>query len=85
MRIRCRNGPQGLFELFEFSRKTGGPYWIEPVTFSVSGKIVEVLNWVGEPLRCNYQQLCRWMSLDEALCGWQLAPRMAPILAIIDP
>ena len=67
--------------LFNLVGRTG----FEPVTFSVSGKIVRVLNWADESLPCSYQRLCRWMSLTEALCGWQLAPRMAPILAIMDP
>ena len=73
--------PSGLNSLFKLVGRTG----FEPVTFSVSGKIIGILSWAEEPFRPNYQQLCRWMSLAEALCGWQLAPRMAPVLAIMDP
>jgi len=39
---------------------------IEPVDlFRV--RLVGVLNWAEDSLRCNYQRLCRWMSLAESL------------------
>jgi integrase len=57
----------------------------EPVTSSVSGKVVGVLNWPEESLPPSYLQLCRWMSLIEAVHGWQLAPGMAPILCYYGP
>jgi hypothetical protein len=34
--------------------------------------------------RCKLR-LCGWTSPSEATCSWQLAPKMAPILAIIRP
>ena len=68
-----------------YIRKIVGRTGFEPVTFSVSGKIIGVMSWAGESLLCDYQQLCRWMSLTEALHGWQLAPRMAPILVTMRP
>ena len=80
-----RNGPKYCSSYSIYLFKLVGRTGFEPVTFSVSGKIVGVLDWAGEPLRCNYQRLCRWMSPAEALCGWRLAPRMAPILAIVGP
>src|SRR4029077_14372256 len=42
----------------QVSGRLVGRTGFEPVTFSVSGKIIGVMSWAGESLPFDYQQLC---------------------------
>ena len=57
----------------------------EPVTWSLSGGITRVLNWLAEAMSRYQLRLCGWTSPAGAWRGWQLAPRMAPVLRIRRP
>jgi hypothetical protein len=74
--------------MLRYSRKKGhGFRWVvmalmlvgrtgfEPVTSSASGMTTRVLNWSAGAMPGCKPQLCGWISLTEAACGWQLAPR----------